>query len=440
MAILASRFIFVAIVLLSTVSALAGANDSYPSKPGSDADAQPSGFAWELLPGEDILYIARSMFPNDKLTREKLIRAIIRNNPEHFLDGHYRALTPGIVIHLPDLRTLDTYARPAAGLKRPGQERKQQPAMRKPQQPPSAPTPEFNNDTLEYKLLVQLEKKIESESQEIDRLNHHLETLGMQIATLQSQLAAKPIPIIQQQKDDVQAAQPQPQEISTSEPPEPADTATDQTPEPEPESKPESEPKLAPTPAEPAQPAPYSMIDLDTLTTPVSILVVLILALILHRQRRARLQATQSSMTAISLELTERLNGNPSFTPARNRATVQEQNTIGAEPATQETVAINAKLMLEQGEAEATIDFLQKQLVINPLDVPGWLLLFELLYHSGNKADFKKNARRFKRLGQYPDIWTQIQKLGHRLEPIEPLYFSARIRQEKFFSDVAVPE
>ena len=437
MAIIASRFIFVAIVLLSTVSAFAGANDLYPSKPDSDLDTLPSGFAWELLPGEDILYIARSMFPNDKLTREKLIRAIIRSNPEHFPDGRYRALTPGIVIHLPDLRTLDAYARPTVGTKRAGPEIKQQPAIRKPQQPQSTPKSEFNNDTLEYKLLVQLEKKIESESQEIDRLNHHLEALALQIATLQSQLAAKPIPIIPQQNDEVQSAKPQLQDIVTSQPPEPANSATDQTLEPEPE--PEPEPKPVPTPAEPVQPASFSMIDLDTLTTPVGILVILILVLILRRHRRARLQATESSMTAISPELTERLNGDPSFSQTRNRTTVQKQSSIDAELA-HETVAINAKLMLEQGEAEATIDFLQKQLVINPLDVPGWLLLFELLYHSGNKADFKKNARRFKRLGQYPDIWIQIQKLGHRLEPIEPLYFSARIRQEKFFSDVAVPE
>ncbi len=427
MAIIASRFIFVAIVLLSAVSAHAEMNGSYPSQVGSDLDAQPSGFAWELLPGEDILYIARSMFPNDKLTREKLIRAIIRNNPEQFPDGRYRALTPGTVIHLPDLRTLDAHARPTTGTKQREQGRKPQPTIKRQQSSPSAPTPEFNNDTLEYKLLAQLEKKIESEMQEIDRLNHHLETLALQIATLQSQLATKPLPIIPQQKVDTQSTAPQSLEIAPNPPIEPEEIAEDQS------------SALRHAPAESPQSPAHSMIDIDSLLVPTAVLIVLILTLILYRLRRARLQSAQSSMTVISPELTERLNRDPSFSQTRDRITAPEQSTISTEH-NQDTVAINAKLMLDQGEAEATIDFLQKQLTINPRDVPGWLLLFELLYHSGNKADFKKNARRFKRLGQYPDIWTQIQKLGHRLEPIEPLYFSARIRQEKYFSDVAVPE
>lgn len=427
MAITASRFIFVAIVLLSTVSAHAEMNGSYPSQVGSDQDAQPSGFTWELLPGEDILYIARSMFPNDKLTREKLIRAIIRNNPEQFPDGHYRALTPGTVIHLPDLRTLNVHARLTTGTKQRAQGRKPQPAIKRQQPSPSAPTPEFNNDTLEYKLLAQLEKEIESENQEIDRLNHHLETLALQIATLQTQLTTKPLPIISQQKVDIQSTAPQPQEIAPSPLTEPEEIAEDQS------------SALRHTPVESSQSPAPSKIDIDSLLVPTAILIVLILTLILYRLRRARLQSVQSSMTMISPELTERLNKDPSFSQTRDRITDPEQSTISTEH-NQDTVAINAKLMLDQGEAEATIDFLQKQLTINPMDVSGWLLLFELLYHSGNKADFKKNARRFKRLGQYPDIWIQIQKLGHRLEPIEPLYFSARIRQEKYFSDVVVPE
>ncbi|MBA3756616.1 MAG: hypothetical protein H0X02_10470, partial [Nitrosomonas sp.] len=86
-------------------------------------------------------------------------------------------------------------------------------------------------------------------------------------------------------------------------------------------------------------------------------------------------------------------------------------------------------------EPEIEIQQLQKQLAINQHDISGWLLLFELLYKSGNKRDFKKNARRFKRLREFPDIWVQIQDLGHRLEPNESLYFNEQKRKEKFFSD-----
>ena len=96
-----------------------------------------------------------------------------------------------------------------------------------------------------------------------------------------------------------------------------------------------------------------------------------------------------------------------------------------------------ARTLIEQENPEAAIQMLQKQLAKNQQDIPGWLLLFELLYKANNKRDFKKNARRFKRLGEFPDIWQQIQKLGNQLEPNESLYFDEQKRKEKFFSDPA---
>ena len=98
-------------------------------------------------------------------------------------------------------------------------------------------------------------------------------------------------------------------------------------------------------------------------------------------------------------------------------------------------VASDAELLVKQGNPEAAVQFLQKQLSIHRFDVPGWILLFELLYASGSKADFRKNARRFRRLGEFPDLWAQIQNLGHRLEPDEPLYFDEQKRKERFFPD-----
>ncbi|MEK7792111.1 MAG: hypothetical protein AAB306_03090, partial [Pseudomonadota bacterium] len=63
-----------------------------------------------------------------------------------------------------------------------------------------------------------------------------------------------------------------------------------------------------------------------------------------------------------------------------------------------------------------------------------WLLLFEILHSQNSKTEFKKHARRFKRLGLFPDTWAQIQAWGHALEPMEPLYFTEKERTEKFFS------
>ena len=96
-----------------------------------------------------------------------------------------------------------------------------------------------------------------------------------------------------------------------------------------------------------------------------------------------------------------------------------------------------ARVLIEQDNSDAAIQLLQKQLATNQSDIPGWLLLFEQLYKYNNKSDFKKNARRFKRMGEFSDIWIQIQKLGNQLEPNEPLYFDELKRKEKFFSDAS---
>lgn len=98
-------------------------------------------------------------------------------------------------------------------------------------------------------------------------------------------------------------------------------------------------------------------------------------------------------------------------------------------------VMAEVNTLIEQNNGAAAIELLQKQLAVNQSDINGWLQLFELLYQAGNKRDFKKNARRFKRMKVFPDIWLQIQELGSRLEPNESLYFSERQRKEKFFPE-----
>lgn len=106
-------------------------------------------------------------------------------------------------------------------------------------------------------------------------------------------------------------------------------------------------------------------------------------------------------------------------------------------PDTRDQTTSAPPAFIEQETPEAAIELLQKQLATNQHDIPTWLILFEALYKSNNRRDFKKNARRFKRMKIFPDIWRQIQALGHRLEPNESLYFDEQKRREKFFSDTS---
>ena len=116
------KLIVVIIFFLSGTSAAVEVPVSFPTQDSiahtktiAAADnAVTAGMQWQILPGEDILQIARLMFPKNSVARDTFIRAIIRTNPEHFPDQIYRSLPSGAIIHIPDLRTIGAYAKPAA--------------------------------------------------------------------------------------------------------------------------------------------------------------------------------------------------------------------------------------------------------------------------------------------------------------------------------------
>ena len=161
------------------------------------------------------------------------------------------------------------------------------------------------------------------------------------------------------------------------------------------------------------------------------LLTVLVIIMILRNYRRIQERLLRSADALLHAEVTDRHQYNALFLRRSDKSVNPAENWPDA---SSQTVS-EARSIIKQGNPEAAVQFLQKQLSINRFDVPGWILLFELLYTSGSKTDFKKNARRFKRLGEFPDIWVQIQNLGHRLEPDEPLYFDEQKRKEKFFPD-----
>lgn len=166
---------------------------------------------------------------------------------------------------------------------------------------------------------------------------------------------------------------------------------------------------------------------LDSLFLIAIVLILLIVIVMLRNSRKKFLRSTNASLLSGTAEqhqyrallrnYNDKIDNLPKNIPRATDATMAETH-----------------LLIEQDNPQATIQLLQKQLAINPNDIPAWLHLFEFIYKSGNKQDFKKHARRFKRLGRFPDIWVQIQDLGNHLEPDEPLYFDEQKRKEKFFS------
>ena len=384
-------------------------------------------FPWQILPGEDIAETARLIYPKDAMARENLIRAIIRINPDHFPLGVNRQLAAGTVIQFPDLRTIGAYAKKNAakealinsgsGMKHEAHGSQQprhinkigegastaqrrdslvQPVnQRFPKQPKRNPT----IDSKQLKLtesIAQLEKTVLGESQQ-------LAALTQQIAALESLLSEwhPSLPAVSALVTEDRAPQlPDGKTKSDSDHPVPVADAID-------------------LPVETQLP--------EGMLVLVGMLFALLAGLVILRNFQAiKRRFYRQSLSADGSAQRETL-------LVLQRENVDAEVMRFSEPAGQVMAEVNA--LIEQNNSAAAIELLQKQLVVNRNDIDGWLQLFELLYQTGNKRDFKKNARRFKRMKAFPDIWLQIQELGSRLEPNESLYFNERQRQEKFFPE-----
>ena len=404
-----------------------GSGHSAQAEAASSADhAAKPGMHWQILPGEDLPQIARLMFPDNARMRDAFIRAVIRKNPQLFPDGFYQPIPAGTTVYIPDLRTIGAHAKPvrkahASNAARASQGQPQAPAQ-------SAAEPGFSHDHPVWQLLTQLEKIAEEETEELNKLLNRIEVIEKQIIAMQSLLSAsvapanKPLAGITPSDQPAETTQ-QPQPVSS---PSAAQAVT----------PPQSNP---PQPANPALPVETGAAPAESALFPDNVLLLGILLIffivivIVRSYRKIKDKLAQSRDAPLLPDAAER----HQYEALLLRRTEQKTGSAENPPEPSGQVVAEARALIDQDNAEAAVQLLQKHLAQNKQDIPGWLLLFELLYKASNKRDFKKNARRFKRLGEFPDIWQQIQKLGNQLEPDESLYFDEQKRKEKFFSDAA---
>ncbi len=441
MAAFSGKLIFIILILTGTL-VKAEVPVSYPTQDnipriGTDTassdNAAKSGIQWQILPGENIKQIAQLMFPKDSVARDNFIRAIIHTNPRHFPGGTYQPLPAGTIIHIPDLRTISVYAKPAA------KSRKSNTAdnlskTKSPESPPETGISGLNDNHPALKLIAQLEQIAETEAAELSTLLKRIASLEKKIAAMQSMLTLK-----------MTAPNEQPIEIIST--PLEADIPLSQN-------------TITPS-ADDAQPVAKTVAPLEInapqLNNPIGpdetsnntsiestlfsdsvflfglLLTLLIIVLILRNYHKIKERFTRSTDASLP-DATERHRYEALLLHRNDRKLADSPEN--APEASAQTISA-ARALIEQDNLDAAIQLLQKQLATNQRDIPGWLLLFEQLYKSNNKSDFKKNARRFKRMGEFSDIWIQIQKLGNQLEPNEPLYFDELKRKEKFFSDAS---
>ena len=440
MAAFSGKLIFIILILAGTL-VKAEVPVSYPTQDNivrtetdtaSDYNTN-SGMQWQILPGENIKQIAQLMFPKDSVARDNFIRAIIHTNPRHFPNGTYQPLPAGTIIHIPDLRTISVHAKPAAKTKKSNTAGNLS-EIKSPESPLKTGISGLTDNHLALKLIAQLEQIAETEAAELSTLLKRIASLEMQIAAMQSMLTLK-----------MTAPNEQPIEIISTpleaDTPLPQNTIASSTDDARPAAKTVTPPETyAPQLNHPTGPdetsnntSIESTLSSDSVFLFGLLLTLLIVILILRNHHKIKERFARSTDASLP-NATERHRYEALLLHRSARKLADSPEN--APEASAQTISA-ARALIEQDNPDAAIQLLQKQLATNQLDIPGWLLLFEQLYKSNNKSDFKKNARRFKRMGEFSDIWIQIQKLGNQLEPNEPLYFDELKRKEKFFSDTS---
>jgi hypothetical protein len=408
-------------------------NDAATEKKTSNlkAPASVSGMEWQMLPGEDVLQIAHLIFPKDSVARDKLVRAIIRTNPEHFPAGNYRPLPVGAIVYIPDLRMVNVYSQSTRIRK---SDIADSSIRRNTFAIPKAIKTDSNNNHPISQTITELERIAEKELLEINRLAKRSELLASQIAQIQSAVLLntskadeKPIDIINSSWEEEEKKNISPVLDSTALPAVDEQHVKKSVPQ-------SSEIEHQENSSLPQENTDVSMeiakfSDMLLLAGGLLILLIIIFVLRNYSKLRDRLVRSSNNSHPSLHETTSRYQYEALLIRHNNKTVNLSKNEpISADQA-------EARALIQHNNFERELQHLQKNLAANQHDISSWLRLFELLYKSGNKRDFKKNARRFKRIGEFPDIWIQIQNLGNRLEADEPLYFDAQKRKEKFFPD-----
>ncbi|MBP6059035.1 MAG: hypothetical protein KA524_11620 [Nitrosomonas sp.] len=429
--------LFITIFFLTGTSAIAEVPVSYSAqdsvaneKTAARHRASWPGMQWKLLPGEDIPQIARLMFPKDSVTRDKFIRAVIHTNPEHFPAKTYQPLPTGTVVHIPDLRTIGAYAAPSTKARK--SDGANHPTRRESPAAPETVISGLSNDPLLLQLITQLEQIGEKEAGKLNTLTKHIALLSSQVTDIQSVLSSRTLTPHERPAD---STKPSPEEnLQPTKDAVPLSAENAQPIEDITAIPIDNTQHLAVDPLSPDEvnSAPMeTALSFDTLFLTGILLTLVIVIMILRSYRKIKERLARPTDASLLSRTVERHRFEAILLHRDDKIVNSPEDT----PDPIDPLLSETHPLIEQDEPEVEIQRLQKQLAINQHDISGWLLLFELLYKAGNKRDFKKNARRFKRLRKFPDIWVQIQDLGHRLEPNESLYFNEKKRQEKFFPD-----
>lgn len=421
----------------------AGSEQQSRDKPG---DAPRSGTTWTIKPGDTLSSIARAIFPREPAMQEKLIRAIVSSNPHAFPGSQPGPIAEGTVIFIPHLRTLAAET-PAAPRPKTA-EKETAPFPPPPKTEPSAaksagPEPRaveaspVKQEDLEFRL------KLSSDAINLDLIGKLSEAdrkyLKEKLALLDSD---DPIAGFVALKNQIKQLETQLAEVR------------------------EKSKQSAASPAPVAQAAPQAAKKQDGLLDPDT------LELIQYSLTLYLLPAAQATLVALALffvvrffyNLTVSLRQSGALKAKLRRRALTAAASASAAPtaedkpppgATQfdkdivisankaitsitqpapkqlsesEAIIEEAQLYVIHGHPDLAVRMLLELLTKNRNEFKVWMLLFVIFRSQELKEEFEKLAKRFSAGFHEPELWENIQNLGHEMDPTNPVYINEKNR------------
>lgn len=403
-----------------------------------------AGSAWEMRPGDTLPGITAAIYPDSQKMQRRMLKAIVRANPQLAGGTDANDLPAGTVVHIPVLRaekSRQVQSQPPS-MKLSAQVRADASVQEKNSQPETqdfrlklstgeVDTSGLGKMTEEQRLRLR-EKQLLLDAD--DQVANSL-ALKSRIKQLEDQLTELQV---QLKKTDGRLTAAEQQSASPSASPAAAESRPDAP-----------SATIAVTKAAPQPSGDF----IDALADSARWLVLGLIASVgvfvgLIRHRRTREDVLlKNELAGESLEESKVYRLAPKAVEATGPAatsiapeqavpeTAEEEAPYSTMPSTTlyglegetvtfteaESVLEEADLYLAYGWGSRAVELLQDYLEKHQEDRQIWLKLFEIYRVQNMKVEFAKLAARFEPVGD-PEAWKKVQALGQELDPGNPLY------------------
>jgi len=407
-----------------------------PPSPPRPVAASPAA-RWELRSGDTARSIAAAVYPAAPALQERLANAIVRANPDAFPDGDPGKAATGTAIVFPDLRSIGL-----KGAARTAATRLEAPATPAAAAPGAMPVPQRTTDLTTSPPATAPGPERRREPSPDDRSVPGLATGRVEGAPSRLQLSSSDRELLRSRRfsDEERALLQELQKLEADDQLSRILALKQRVAELDGQfaavrARFEREAERAPTPPVAAV-APAGVetdLSLPLLGAGLGIAILLALFFAQRQLRKAQQEAEPRGAAAAPLAAPRPQQAPTVPMPVVEAKVPEAKAAPERRPDARGVDAIleEAQLLMIHGHPLRAIKLLEEQIEGSGGEVRLWMLLFVLLRSQNMTKEFAEFLPKFRTTGPDPELWENIQALGHEMDPGNPLYHNGTSRRPR---------